>query len=94
MIEFKLSAYGNNTNAGKTAGSLTIALLSGNKNFTGYTVDGTFEIKPATVTGSSISVFDKYGQNVSTVYGFTTGTGDQQKRLHMMELPRHSHLLN
>ena len=77
--QFKLSAYGNNTNAGKTAGSLTIALLSGNKNFTGSTVDGTFEIKPATVTGSSISVFDKYGQNVSTVYGFTTGTGDPTK---------------
>ena len=71
--QFKLSAYGDNTNAGKTAGSLTIALLSGNKNFTGSTVDGTFEIKPATVTGSTISVFDKYGKDVSSTYGFTTG---------------------
>jgi len=71
--QFKLSAYGDNTNAGKTAGSLTIALLSGNKNFTGSTVDGTFEIKPATVTGSTISVFDKYGKDVSSTYGFTIG---------------------
>ena len=71
--QFKLSAYGDNTNAGKTAGSLTIALLSGNKNFTGSTVDGTFEIKPATVTGSTIAVFDKYGKDVSNIYGFTSG---------------------
>ena len=66
--QFKLSAYGDNTNAGKTAGSLTIELLSGNKNFTGSTVNGTFEIKPATVTGSSIAVYDKYGQNVTNDY--------------------------
>ena len=71
--QFKLSAYGDNTNAGKTAGSLTIALLSGNKNFTGSTVDGTFEIEARKVQNSTISVYDKYGQNVNNKYD-TTGT--------------------
>ncbi|RGW17545.1 hypothetical protein DWV87_19045 [Ruminococcus sp. AF13-28] len=70
--QFKLSAYGDNTNAGKTAGSLTIALLSGNKNFTGSTVDGTFEIKARKVNDSTISVYDKYGQLVNDKYDTAT----------------------
>ena len=70
--QFKLSAYGDNTNAGKTAGSLTIALLSGNKNFTGSTVDGTFEIKARKVASSTISVYDKYGQMVNDKYDTAT----------------------
>ena len=70
--QFKLSAYGDNTNAGKTAGSLTIALLSGNKNFTGSTVDGTFEIEARKVEKSTISVYDKYGQKVNDKYDIKT----------------------
>ena len=77
--QFKLSAYGNNTNAGKTAGSLTIALLSGNKNFTGSTVDGTFEIEARKVQGFTISVYDKYGQQVNDKYDIKTATASNLK---------------
>ena len=42
------------------------------KNFTGSTVDGTFEIKARKVASSTISVYDKYGQMVNDKYDTAT----------------------
>lgn len=55
--------YGENINAGKDMGSVTISPKTGNKNFTG-TKTATFDIKGKALTGT-LKVYDKDGKEIT-----------------------------
>ena len=56
--------YGENVNAGKDAGTVTISPKTGNKNFTG-TKTATFDIEGIDLTGT-IRVFDENGKDITS----------------------------
>ena len=69
--QFKITGYGENINAGKEAGSLTLTPVKDNKNFTaGTTKKATFDIAQATLTGT-IKVYNANGIELTGTQNFT-----------------------
>ena len=62
--QFEVSAYGANNTAGEDAGSVTVRLLRGNKNFTGSTKTSTFDIAAYLLEGT-IKVYDEHGKELT-----------------------------
>ena len=69
--QFQITGYGENINAGKDAGSLVLAPVKDNKNFTsGTTKNATFDIAQATLTGT-IKVYNANGIELTGAQNFT-----------------------
>ena len=69
--QFKITGYGENINAGKEAGSLTLTPVKDNKNFTaGTTKNATFDIAQANLTGT-IKVYNANGIQLTGTQKFT-----------------------